>query len=95
MPRVEITPILRRHLDCADGEVAGETVREVLEALFADNPRLRSYLLDDQGALRQHVNVFVDGEAVVDRRSLGDAVAPDSAVVVMQALSGGRGHPRA
>jgi hypothetical protein len=57
----------------------------VLENLFADNPRLRSYVVDDQGRIRKHVNVYV-GDARADR---ADPVGPDDEVFVFQALSGG------
>ena len=62
----------------------------VLGAVFAQNPRLRGYVLDDQGALRRHMMVFVDGQQIRDREALSDAVGPASEVYVMQALSGGR-----
>lgn len=64
-------------------------MREVLDAVFASNPRARGYVLDDQGALRKHMVVFVDGETIRDRTTLSDPVAPDADVYVMQALSGG------
>jgi hypothetical protein len=86
---VVFTPNLRRHVECPTTSVAGATVREVLERVFADNPRLRGYVLDDQGALRRHMIVFVDGQQVTDRDRLSDAVAATSEVYVMQALSGG------
>ena len=89
MARVEVTPILARHLRVPTSDVPGATVREVLEGLFATHPTLRGYVLDDQGALRKHVVVFVDGVAIRDRRTLGDAVGADGEVVIMQALSGG------
>jgi sulfur carrier protein ThiS len=69
--------------------VAGSTVREALEAVFARNPRLRGYLLDDQGGLRRHVVVFVGGEPVIDRERLSDKVSKESEISVLQALSGG------
>jgi sulfur carrier protein ThiS len=69
--------------------VAGSTVREALEAVFARNPRLRGYLLDDQGALRRHVVVFVAGEPVIDRERLSDKVSKEAEISVLQALSGG------
>ena len=62
---------------------------EALAAVFARSPTLRGYIVDDQGALRRHVVVFVGGEAVRDRVRLSDAVAPDAEIAVMQALSGG------
>jgi hypothetical protein len=64
-------------------------LREVLDNVFADNPRLRGYVLDEQGALRKHMVIFIDGRQVTDRSALSDAVAPTSEVYVMQALSGG------
>lgn len=89
MARVSFTKNLERHLACPSVEVSGETVRTVLDAVFETNPPLRSYLLDDQGGLRQHVNIFVNETAVRDRRGLTDPVADGDHVFVMQALSGG------
>ena len=89
MPRVTFTSNLRRLVDCPPAEVPGSTVGEVLEAVFARTPLLRGYIVDDQGALRRHVVVFVGGEAVRDRVRLTDPVAPGAEIAVMQALSGG------
>lgn len=89
MPRIVFTPNLARHLPCPPQAVEGADVRTVLEAVFVDNPRLRGYLLDDQGGLRQHVVVFIDGEKTVDREGLSDPVPAEAEVYVMQALSGG------
>ena len=89
MAEVVFTPNLRRHVDCPTVQVPGATVREVLERVFADNPRLRGYVLDDQAALRKHMVVFIDGAQLVDRDRLGDPVGPAAELYVMQALSGG------
>lgn len=89
MPRVLFTANIQRHVACPEATVAGTTVRAVLDAVFADNPRARSYVLDDQGALRRHMTIFVDGQPIRDRTKLSDAVAESSAVQVFQALSGG------
>lgn len=67
----------------------GASVREVLDAVFASNPRARGYVLDDQGALRKHMVIFVDGQAIRDRSTLADPVSERSDIYVMQALSGG------
>ena len=89
MPRVTFTGNLERLVDAPPAQVHGKTVREALEAAFAGNPRLRGYLLDDQGALRRHIVVFVGGQAVVDRTALSDAVPEGAEIEVLQALSGG------
>ncbi len=89
MARVVFTQNLQRHVPCPPASAEGRTVREVLEAVFAANPAARGYVLDDQGELRTHMVVFVDGRQVADRAGLSDAVGPDAEVYVMQALSGG------
>ena len=66
-----------------------QSVRDVLDAVFVQNPRLRGYIVDEQGALRRHMSVFVDGQQIVDRDRLSDPVRPASELYVMQALSGG------
>lgn len=89
MPTVHFTANLRRHVHCPTLEVPGTTVREALEAVFAQVPALRGYVLDEQGAVRKHMNVFVGGEQLVDRSGLSDPVEPDTDLYIMQALSGG------
>ena len=89
MSRIEFTPPLRRFTDTPVVDTDATSVRDGLEASFAINPRLRGYVLDDQGHLRANVVVFVDGRRIADRRSLNDPLNPDSRVYVLQALSGG------
>jgi hypothetical protein len=89
VPRVVFTRNLQRHVPCPPATVDGGTVAEVLEAVFATNDRLRGYVVDERGALRRHMVVFVDGCQVIDRATLSDAVDADGEVYVMQALSGG------
>jgi molybdopterin synthase sulfur carrier subunit len=89
MATVHFTSNLRRHVDCPSVESTGGTVRDVLEGAFAANQRLRAYVLDDQGHLRKHMSILVDGKAIVDRSHQSDPILSSSQVWVMQALSGG------
>ncbi|MEZ5299726.1 MAG: MoaD/ThiS family protein [Verrucomicrobiales bacterium] len=89
MPVVTFTPNLRRHLGVEGCEAEGGTVGEVLAAVFAQNPRARGYVLDDQGVVRNHMAIFVDGAAIADRLRLSDPVRPGGEIYIMQALSGG------
>jgi hypothetical protein len=90
MARVRFTKNLERHV-CAPETIVerAQTVGEALDAVFRDNPELRGYVLDDQGALRRHMIVFVDGRQISDRERLGDTVSEEAEIYVMQALSGG------
>lgn len=89
MPSVSFTRNLQRHVACPPCLVAGATVKACLEASFGVYPQVRSYVLDEHGALRFHMAVFVDGVPVEDRQGLGDPVADQARIFVMQALSGG------
>jgi len=90
MPRIVFTPQLRRLLgDVPDFDAGALVLREALAQAFAAQPRLRSYVLDDQGHVRANVAIFVDGRRLHDRVRLSDALRPDSVVHVLQALSGG------
>lgn len=89
MAKVHFTENLQRHLACPPQEVEGGTLRAVLDQAFSASEKLRGYILDEQGRLRQHIVVFIDGEACQDRVELRDAVQENSQVHVMQALSGG------
>lgn len=89
MPRIAFTPQLRRFTATPEVDTPAATLREALEAAFAINPRLRGYVLDDQGHLRPNVVVFIDGRRCQERVRLADALQPGSQVHVLQALSGG------
>jgi hypothetical protein len=87
--RIVFTSHLQRQIDCPAQDVDGATLRESLEEVFARNPKLRSYILDDQQGVRKHVMIFLDGEPIDDRIHLTDPVSDTSEIYVMQALSGG------
>ena len=89
MARVSFTQNIQRHVACPACEAEGSTVRAVLDAVFAANPQARSYVLDDQGALRKHMAIYVDGALIHDRAALSDPVGAESTVYIFQALSGG------
>ena len=89
MARVTFTANIQRHVPCPQTQAAGATVREVLDLVFAGNQQARSYVLDDQGGLRKHMAIYVDGQLLVDRAGLSDPVSDSSAIHVFQALSGG------
>jgi sulfur-carrier protein len=89
MARVVFTANLQRHVPCPPVTVDARTVGEALGEVFEGNPRLRGYVVDERGALRKHMVVFVDGEQISDRAALSDPVPPGGEVYVMQALSGG------
>ena len=89
MAQLYFTQQLRRFVDTPSISTSAATLREALEEAFAAAPQLRGYVLDDQGHLRKHVIVFIDGQRVRDYEKLDDALLASSEVHVLQALTGG------
>ncbi len=89
MATVRFTQNIQRHVPCPTREVQGATLRAVLDDYFSENEKARGYVLDEQGKIRQHMVVFIDGEMARDRDRLTDAVKPESVIDVIQSLSGG------
>ncbi|HET7029004.1 MAG TPA: MoaD/ThiS family protein [Candidatus Limnocylindrales bacterium] len=65
--------------------VDGATVAEVIDGLDDRTPGLRNRLVDSGPALREHINVFVDGV----QADLGTTVPDGGTVHVIPAVSGG------
>ena len=89
MATVRFAQSIQRHVECDTREVAGATIGAVLDRYFQDNERARGYVLDDQGRLRKHMAIFVDGLHIRDRNGLTDPVPVHAVVDLIQALSGG------
>lgn len=89
MAHLEFTAQLHRYVDTPVLDCEAAQLGEALAQAFALNPRLRAYILDEQGHLRTHVSVFIDGHKARDRQGLSDSLGPQSRVYVLQALSGG------
>ena len=66
-------------------EVDAATVREAIDRLDERSPGVRNRLVDSGPVLREHINVFVDGE----QAGLDTPLRPDSTVHVIPAVSGG------
>jgi hypothetical protein len=64
-------------------------VRAALDDYFAAYPAVRSYVLDEHGAVRKHVVIFCDEEQIADRARQSDAVSSGTVISIFQALSGG------
>ena len=90
MAHVTFTPHLTRFFpELAEGDIDAPTVRDLVAALERRHPGFASYVVDEAGRLRRHVNIFVGEEPIHDREALGDRLGPGTPVFIVQALSGG------
>ncbi len=65
------------------------TAKEALDALWSVYPGLRDRILDEQGEVRQHINVFVGGESIRFAAGLATPVPDGSEILIVPAVSGG------
>lgn len=90
MAIIKFTYALKRfYPDLKEIEIEAKNVNEVLEKINIKYSGIKNYLVDDQGMLRKHINVFVDGDLILDREKMTDVLNDKSEVFIMQALSGG------
>ncbi len=90
MATINFTTALKRFFpELKTLEVDAANVNELIDSIDERYPGIGNYLIDDQRMLRQHVNIFVNGNLITDRKQLTDKLTPESEVYIMQALSGG------
>ncbi len=90
MPVVKFTSNLKRfYPDLTPLEVSGETVAEALDQVEQNHHGLKDYIVDENGVLRKHVNIFIGNDMIKDRQKLADRLADTDEMYIMQALSGG------
>ncbi|HEV2354597.1 MAG TPA: MoaD/ThiS family protein [Puia sp.] len=90
MATVKFTYALRRFFPAIRDTVSrGTSLEAILREMEAYYPGISGYILDEQGQLRRHVNIFIDGALIKDRVKLSDSIGENSEIYVMQALSGG------
>lgn len=65
------------------------TVAEIIETIARQHPGIRDRVLNEQGELRRHVNIFIDGENSRFMGGLAAPVGPDSDMWIHPSLSGG------
>ncbi len=90
MPTVKFTSNLKRfYPDLAPVKSQASSVPELLEEINSLHPGIKDYIVDEQGRLRKHVNIFIGDKLIDDREGLSDEVKDGTEVYIMQALSGG------
>lgn len=90
MAKVKFTTALKRFFPAlSEIYVEATNINDVIAALEKNHPGLSSYLVDDTGQLRQHVNIFIKDDLIKDRKTLSDPINDSDEVLIFQALSGG------
>ncbi len=80
---------LQRHVAIPAQRIDAATVIEAIDRACAASPTMRNYVLDDQGHIRKHVAVFIDGALLLPRSDVMRPLHDGANVHIIQALTGG------
>jgi len=69
--------------------VACASVHEALQAVWARYPTLRRHLFDETGALRPHVNVFVNRDELRTLDGTATRIGPGDEISIVPSIAGG------
>jgi molybdopterin converting factor small subunit len=87
---IHIPGVLRA---CCEGaselSLSAPSVRVALEQIERSYPALYRSVCDETGAVRRHVNLFVNTSHIRDREGLDTALASGDVVTILPAVSGG------
>ena len=79
--------------DCCGGAgelaLSARSLRDVLVELEQRHPALHRSICDETGAVRRHINLFVNTHHMRDRNGLDTPLAPGDEVIILPAVSGG------
>ncbi|MEL7003610.1 MAG: MoaD/ThiS family protein [Bacteroidota bacterium] len=90
MPTVKFTSNLKRFYPELDTmKLESSSVADVIEEINLSHKGIKDYIVDETGALRKHVHIFIGEEMIKDRLKLKDMLKESDEVYIMQALSGG------
>lgn len=88
--KVNFTYALSRfYPDLGPMEIEAETIEQVLDHINQTFSGFSDYIVDERGQLRKHVNIFLDDQMILDRKTLSDPLEDVAEIYIMQALSGG------
>ena len=90
MAKVKFTSALNRFFpQLTEMEIEGNTVKDALLVVEKKYPGMMNYLVEEDGSLRQHVNIFLGDSLIKDREKLNDVIHDEDEILIFQALSGG------
>ena len=90
MAKIKFTSALTRFFpNLTEMDIEAGTVKEALLNVEKNYPGILQYLVEDNGQLRKHVNIFLGDELIKDRQTLCDKISQKDELMIVQALSGG------
>jgi molybdopterin converting factor small subunit len=90
MPTVRFPTVMKYYVDNqAEFFVPASTVKEIVDQVIEQYPSIKFHLVDSQGTLRKHFNVFVNGTHIRDLNGMDTQLKEEDKVILMASAAGG------
>lgn len=90
MPKAKFTSALSRFFpNLKDISTSSGTIKDTISEVENHYPGIQNFLIDQNGQLRDHVNIYIGSQLIKDRKDLSDVVEENDEVYFFQAISGG------
>ena len=91
MPTVRFPAVMKYYVNNqAEFSISASTAGELIEKIVEQYPSIKFHLLDTNGHLRRHFNVFVNGTHIRDLNGMETALKENDKVILMASAAGGR-----
>ena len=90
MATIRFPALMKYYVENQSDVIAdGATVNELIENILSKYPALKPHLLDSNGNLRRHFNIFVNGVHIRELNGMETQLKDDDRVVLMASAAGG------
>src|SRR4026209_282600 len=91
MPTVRLPAVMKYYFNNqSEFSVSASTASELIEKIIEQYPSVKFHLVDADGNLRRHFNIFVNGTHIRDLNGMETALKEDDKVILMASAAGGR-----
>ena len=90
MPTVRFPAVMKYYVDNqSEFSVSASTAGEVIEKIIEQYPSVKFHLVDAEGKLRRHFNIFVNGTHIRDLNGMETPLKEEDKVILMASAAGG------
>ena len=90
MPTVRLPAVMKYYVNNqAEFSVSATTVQGLIDQVVEQYPSIKFHLLDSEGQLRRHFNIFINGIHIRDLNGMGTTLKEDDKIILMASAAGG------
>jgi len=90
MPKLTLPALMKYYVnDLSEVQITGSTVSQAINDLTSQYPAIKPHIIDNQGRLRRHVNLFINKENINNLNGLDTSIEESDIIILMPSITGG------